>query len=50
MKLPKHYLKGAKLQYMLTPAISYEGQRFSFLGELTLIDDKKAYIRAGFKF
>lgn len=50
MKLPKHYLKGAKLQYMLTPAVSYEGRRFSFMGELTLIDDKKAYIRAGFKF
>ncbi|SIO07541.1 hypothetical protein SAMN05720758_1293 [Fibrobacter sp. UWB11] len=46
----KHYLKGAELQYSLTPAISYEGQRFSFMGELTLIDDRKAYIRAGFKF
>ncbi len=50
MKLPKKFLGGAKLQYMLTPAVSYEGRRFSFLGELTLIDDKKAYIRAGFKF
>jgi hypothetical protein len=35
---------------MLSPAICYEGLRFSFLGELTLIDDRKAYIRAGFKF
>ncbi len=50
LKIPKKFLSGAKLQYMLTPAISYEGGRFSFLGELTLIDDRKAYIRAGFKF
>jgi len=46
----KKFLSGAKLQYSLTPAISYDGQRFSFMGELTLIDDRKAYIRAGFKF
>ena len=50
LKIPKKFLDGAKLQYMLSPAICYEGLRFSFLGELTLIDDKKAYIRAGFKF
>lgn len=46
----KSFLKGAKLKYSLTPAISYDGQRFSFMGELTLINDRKAYIRAGFKF
>ena len=50
LKLHKKFLSGSKLQYSLTPAISYEGRRFSFLGELTLIDDRKAYIRAGFKF
>jgi hypothetical protein len=50
LKIPKKFLDGAKLQYMLSPAICYEGLRFSFLGELTLIDDKKAYIRAGFKW
>lgn len=50
LKIPKKFLDGAKLQYMLSPAICYEGLRFSFLGELTLIDDRKAYIRAGFKF
>ena len=50
LKLPKKFLCGAKLQYMLTPAISYEGRHFSFMGELTLINDKKAYIRAGFKW
>jgi hypothetical protein len=50
LKIHKKFLSGAKLQYSLTPAISYEGRRFSFLGELTLIDDRKAYIRAGFKF
>ncbi len=46
----KSFLKGAKLQYSLTPAVSYEGRRFSFMGELTFIDDRRAYIRAGFKF
>ena len=46
----KSFLHGAKLQYSLTPAISYEGSRFSFMGELTFIDDRKAYIRAGFKW
>lgn len=46
----KKFLSGAKLRYSLTPAISYEGRRFSFMGELTLIDDRKAYLRAGFKF
>lgn len=50
LRLHKKFLDGAKLQYSLTPAISYEGQRFSFMGEITLIDDRKAYIRAGMKF
>ncbi len=50
LRTPKKFLSGAKLQYTLTPAISYEGRRFSFMGEITLIDDRKAYIRAGFKF
>ena len=50
LRIPKKFLSGAKLHYSLTPAISYEGQRFSFMGELTLIDDRKAYIRAGLKF
>ena len=46
----KTFLKGAKLKYSLTPAISYDGQRFSFMGELTLINDRKTYLRAGFKW
>lgn len=50
LHIHKKFLYGSKLQYSLTPAISYEGQRFSFLGELTLIDDRKAYLRAGFKW
>lgn len=50
LRLPKKYLSGAKLQYSLTPAVSYEGQFVSFLGEVTLIDDKKVYVRAGFKW
>ena len=49
-KLPKHFLKGAKMQYSLTPSISYEGQFVFFLGEITLFDDKKVYLRTGFKW
>ena len=50
MKLHKKYLDGAKMQYSLTPALSYEGQFVSFMGELTLFDDRKVYLRAGFKW
>ncbi|MBR4785819.1 MAG: hypothetical protein IK012_11310 [Fibrobacter sp.] len=50
MKTPKKFLDGAKMQYSLTPAISYEGQYVSFMGEITFIDDRKAYLRAGFKW
>ena len=50
MKLHKKFLDGAKMQYSLTPAISYEGQYVSFMGEITFIDDRKAYLRAGFKW
>ena len=49
-KLPKHFLRGAKMQYSLTPSISYEGQFVFFLGEITLFDDKKVYLRSGFKW
>ena len=50
MKIHKKFLDGAKMQYSLTPAISYEGQYVSFMGEITFIDDRKAYLRAGFKW
>jgi len=50
LKLSKKFLYGSKLQYSLTPSLSYEGQRFSFMGEITLFDNRRAYVRAGFKF
>lgn len=50
MKLPKEFLKDAKMQYSLTPSISYEGQYVSYMGEVTFFDDKKVYVRAGFKW
>lgn len=50
MKLPKHFLDGAKMQYSLSPALGYEGQFVSFMGEITLFDDKKVYLRTGFKW
>lgn len=50
MKLPKHFLRGAKMQYSLTPTLSYEGERLFYLGEITFFDDKKIYLRGGFKF
>lgn len=49
-KLPKKFLKGAKMQYSLTPSVSYEGERFFYLGEITLFNDEKVYLRGGFKF
>ena len=50
MKIHKKFLDGAEMQYSLTPALSYEGQFVSFMGELTLFDDRKVYLRAGFKW
>ena len=50
MKLHKHFLKGAKMEYSLTPSISYEGQYVFFLGEITLFNDEKVYLRTGFKW
>lgn len=50
MNIPKEFLNGAKMQYSLTPSLSYEGQYVSFMGEITLFNDEKVYVRAGFKF
>jgi len=50
MKIHKDFLKGAKMKYSLTPSISYEGGRLFYLGEITFFDDKKVYLRGGFKF
>lgn len=50
MKIHKKFLDGAKMQYSLSPALSYEGQYVSFMGEMTFIDDKKVFLRAGFKW
>ena len=50
MKLPKHFLRGAKMEYSLTPSLSYEGQYVFFLGEITLFNDEKIYLRTGFKW
>lgn len=50
MNLPKEFIKDAKMQYSLTPSISYEGQYVSYMGEFTFFDDKKVYVRAGFKW
>jgi len=50
MNIHKKFLDGAKMQYSLSPAVSYEGQYVSFMGEITFIDDRKVYLRAGFKW
>jgi len=50
MKIHKEFLKGAKMEYSLTPSVSYEGERLFYLGEITLFNDKKVYLRGGFKF
>ena len=49
-KIPKKFLDGASMEYSITPALAYEGRYVSFMGELTLINDEKVYLRAGFKF
>ena len=49
-KTPKKFLDGASMEYSITPALAYEGRYASFMGEFTLINDKKVYLRAGFKF
>lgn len=46
----KHFLKGAKMEYSLTPALSYDGQFVAFALEWTFIDDRKFYTRFGFKW
>lgn len=50
MNIGKEFLGGAKLKYSLTPSVSYEGQYVSYMGEVTLFNDKKVYVRAGFKW
>jgi hypothetical protein len=50
MKIHKRFLKGANMEYSLTPSISYEGQYVFFLGEITLFNDEKVYLRTGFKW
>lgn len=50
MKIHKKFLDGAKMKYSLSPALSYEGQYVAFMGEVTLFDDKKVYLRTGFKW
>ena len=49
-KTPKKFLDGASMEYSITPALAYEGRYASFMSEFTLINDKKVYLRAGFKF
>ena len=46
----KHFLRGAKMQYSLTPILGYEGQFVNFALEWTFFDDKKVYSRLGFKW
>ncbi len=50
MKISKKFLDGAKMRYSITPSLGYEGNYVSFMGELTLFNDEKVYLRAGFKF
>ena len=46
----KHFLRGAKMQYSLTPILGIEGHYTSFAFESTFINDKKIYSRVGFKW
>ena len=46
----KHFLKGAKMQYSVTPSVTYEGQYTAFTGSITFVDDPQVYLRVGFKW
>ncbi|MDR1759242.1 MAG: hypothetical protein LBR60_01800 [Fibrobacter sp.] len=50
MNIPKEFLKGAKMEYSLTPALSYDGKYFGFMMELTLFNERRIYSRLGFKW
>ena len=50
MNLPKKFLDGAKMEYSLSPTLSYDGQFVSFLLQLTLFNEKKIFTRLGFKW
>ena len=46
----KRFLRGAKMQYSLTPILGYEGRFVNLALEWTFFDDKKVYSRLGFKW
>ncbi len=45
---PKSFLTGAKMNYTLFPAVSYQGRHFSFSAEYGLGDEKAFCTRMGF--
>jgi hypothetical protein len=50
MNLPKKFIDGAKMEYSLSPSLSYDGQYVAFLLQITLFHDEKIYTRLGFKW
>ena len=50
MNLPKKFIDGAKMDYSLSPSLSYDGQYVAFLLQVTLFHDEKIYTRLGFKW
>lgn len=48
--IKKNFLKGAQMQYSITPMIAIEGKYSFFALEWTFFDDKKVYTRLGFKW
>lgn len=46
----KHFLRGAKTQYSITPILGYEGRFVNYMLEWTFVNDKKVYCRLGFKW
>ena len=38
------------MKYSLSPAISYDGDYFFYMLEMTLFNDEKIYTRLGFKW
>lgn len=50
VKIKKEFLKGARMEYSISPMIAFEGQYVSFAMECSLINDEKIYTRLGFKW
>jgi len=50
MNIPKKFLDGASMKYTLSPSISYSGDFFFYMLELSFIGERAVFTRFGFKW